>query len=575
MGNKGRAFAEAALKSKVKPTDNEMLALAINARLLKVADESNELRSILKNFTEQLKLVADQVGKAQLDNLVKRLDSPKAAVRLKALEEFYDRLQRTFKVRGSQSLKDLIDRAVREIGTDALRAIPEFETAYRRYLSRKRIRNPDFTASFAEFLKDSRSKKLPFMLKALLATDVFKSLMRARRIYKPADGNIQLAQKTVDAIKSSLSDAFSKIPANVVVDMVVKKLGPIKDFEMQSGQLFWLLKKKLLVKVVEVDRLIEFPRGYLQNLQGNLGELIAMAFKAKRFEELFRKTEGDAIFLFQDVRAKGKRIVPDKADPDFDARFKADKDMPDVVPDDISEKDLRDLEMSGMSQKQRRDDPAGVPMKEEDIPPVEFSDDFLVNLADPKRPKFVEQFESKVTRDSLGDGAKQIAKNIEVMSQTTEITVGRVMKLDKNGKWAEVPLSQVPGAQIITGKDGVQRLIFKENEEWLEKADDIMEELANKIGKVRESLPPGPKRDKAIADLVKGHHGRLPKRSLQDLVQSKKYLTIPHDQLKTGVTPDNVKAIPLELGNQKLTYNEIVGFCNVLMLRSFWHNLFD
>lgn len=562
-------FLENIFKSRGKPTPDEALSLASNTRLLKAAESSNELKAILGRFGDQLKYFVDEAGKSKLEGLAKALASPKPEVRLKALERFYGELEKTFNVTGSAALKDLVSRAVREIGTDALRAIPHFEFGYRRYLSRMRKKDPNFTSTFADYLEKSDSKKLRLILKSMLASDQLKSILRSRRTYSPANGNIQIAQHAADAIKSNLSDAFSQMPQTVVLDLIFKKLGPIKDFELTNASIYALLKQAMLVRIIDVDALKQFPRGYLQNLQGNLGEMIAMAFKARRLEDL-RKVRGDAVYLFQDVRVNGKRIVPDKKDP----RFKLDEDTPDVVPGDISEKELRDLEMPGMSREQQKTELAGIPATEADRSGVEFSDDFIVDLADPKRPEFVEQFESKVTRQSLEDGREQIARNIEVMSQTSELTVGRVLKL-KDGKWVDVPLSKVAGTQITTGKDGVQRLLFKENEEWLEKVDDIMEELSNKIADTRRKLPEGPERDKEIAKLIKEYDNKLPERSLQGLVSSDKYLTVPKDHVKDGFLPSNVKLVPFELGGLELSYKEIVDFCNLLLLRSGWHKLFD
>ncbi|MEM8813303.1 MAG: hypothetical protein AAGF59_11855 [Pseudomonadota bacterium] len=426
-----------------KPITGEIRAMGANTRFLDLVDASDDLKAVLGRFRNLLAEVSSEAAKKELSDINRLLASDKLVERTKGMDLLYEFIERQLK--SADDLAALIARAVDEIGADALRAIPQFEFSYRRYLDKFRGKKPDSDLTFEAFLRESKSRKMRMVLKGLLSADQLSTIRKTAEIYAPALSNIQIGQKVADKVIEAIASAADLLPEADRLEKVLRKMGSATAAKTADTLESLLKARRILADLADEDVLLLFKKGLRRNFQGNIGEALALPRQAKRLEAL---SEGGTkpVYLAMDVRVSGQRTIVDRKAP-------------------------------------RQSGDTSAPAFDKDVDELEFSDDLIVDLGDPPNLKILEHHETKVTTQSIRDGVRQIDDNRERMEFATSLSIGQLYKYE-NGKLTKVDLDDLPGFKPVPGEGGAKRLVVKEADDLIEAAKQREREFEEALDKV-------------------------------------------------------------------------------------------
>jgi hypothetical protein len=517
------------LKKDGKLTDAELEANFPAVNLLKMQADPESLARILERLAAELKNLTDEDLKV-INQALDLLKSERLDDRMRGTEMMFERLHRLFNAAALEKTQkvltgqQLIAECLAKIGPDALRLNPVVEQLFQSFLARMRLTDPKFDITFETWLKVSQSERLPKVLRLLLTSDQFSRLTAAAALHTPGSANILIAQTIVDQMLTRLASFDVDVE-----DKFVRKLGALLADGVDAVR--EVLKGKLDRTLSNVKQKL-FLITDLWNLQGNLGEILALTKQAERLKALAQADKSRPIFLASDVRIGGRRILIDK-DAERAANEAAEKlGLPPTTV---------------------------VPASEADVRSLEFSDDLIVDLGSPPRMTVLEHHESKVTRNSITDGVEQIGDNTERMTLAAEISIGRLYKLEGD-KLVAVDLSEIKGFKVVQGPSG-PRLVISESDDYIAKARKQDIEIEKEIAPIegRTDIDDETRR-KMIADVIARHaREELQHRNLLALRSSKKVLFTPEGQ------PGDVPAHTLNV-SMGFTYSDIIDFCNLLLV---------
>jgi hypothetical protein len=516
------------LKKDKKLTAGELEAAFPNANLLKMQADPDQLIEVLRKLADELAKLSDADRKVA-DEALALLKSQSLDERVRGTEKIFDRLHNIFndaaRATGKPlSQKELVAQCLDRIGPDALRLNPAIEQLYQLYLARQRPKAP---IAFEEWLKVSDSLRLPKILKLLLTSDQLSKLVPSAAVHSPAKANFVITQAVVDRIMALLASPD-------VDDKLLRKLSALlEDVPDGAKEIRQLLANGKLNKVPSQLEQKLFLITDLWNLQGNMGEILALPKQLERLKAVVAKhPKSRPIFLASDVRVGGRRIVVDKEAERAAAEAAEALGLPPSTTALASEVDVRSLE---------------------------FSDDLIVDLGSPPRMTVIEHHESKVTRQSIADGVEQIGDNTERMEIATEISIGRLYKLE-NGELVTVKLDEIQGFDVVPGADGTPRMVISEGKDFVARAkkqDAAIEEEIKRI----DNPDPEAKRKEIANVIARAAREELEHKNLLGIKSSQKVLFTPDAQ--PGDVPLHILPVPMGF-----TYIEIIDFCNLLLIQA-------
>ena len=515
------------LKTDKKLTAAELEAAFPNANLLKMQADPDKLGDILKKLADELAKLSAEDQKVA-DTALALLKSQSLEERVRGTEMIFDRLHKIFNdtalAKGKQlSQKELLAECLDKIGAEALRLNPAIEQLYQLYLARQRPKPP---IAFEEWLKVSDSMRLPKILRLLLTSDQLSKLTPSAATHTPAGANFLITQPIIDSIMGLLASPD-------VDEKLLRKLGALLE-EVPEGA----KKIRELLATGKLDMLSHrehkvFLITDLWNLQGNMGEILALPKQLERLKAVVEARKSRPVFLASDVRIGGRRIIVDK---------------------EAEQAAAKAAEALGLPPS------TTIPASEVDVRSLEFSDDLIVDLGSPPRMTVIEHHESKVTRQSVADGVEQIGDNTERMEIASEISIGRLYKLE-NGELVPVELEKIKGFKVVPGADGTPRLVVSEGEDFVAQAKKQDAKIEDEIRRIerRTDMEDKAKR-KEIADAIaRRAREELEHKNLLGIKSSQKVLFTPDGQ--PGTLPSHILNVPMGF-----SYIDIIDFCNLLLV---------